>query len=91
MYTFVPRLPTKWAWDNKPFNNAFTTAEVVKLLADKKQFYEGDIMVGYWPWKCRIPFRTVRELKEKLLELGTVEIVSRIHIYHVGYFALNNG
>jgi len=47
-------------------------------------------MLGFWPWKRRIPFRTVRELKEKVEEFSKNETISRVNIYTVGYFVLNN-
>jgi len=90
MYSFIPRLATQEAWDNKMFNDVKNLDEVVNAMKVKRCFFQGDIMLGFWPWKRRIPFRTVRELKEKIDEFSKNETISRVNIYTVGYFVLNN-
>ena len=96
MYTFIPRLPTKQAWDTKPFGSYPTLQAIVEALKEavaQKKFrknqihgeivYLDDTKMSFFGW--------LDELEGLLKGLNWQPTgIRQIYLYDLGYFIINS-
>jgi len=84
MYTFIPRLPTKTAWDNRAFNDMPSLTHVIQAMREKGRYFYGEILFRPDEKKW-VEFKTVHGLEATLTEIEE-NTISRIYIHEIGYF-----
>jgi hypothetical protein len=87
MWKFTPRLPTKYAWDNRDYQDQSTLENVFHALQSKSRYHRGKVCFHSDRLKY-YEFSTVDQLRQIFGYLNNTELkdVFRIYLFNSGYF-----
>ncbi len=97
MFTFIPKLATKAAWDTKPFSSARDLPHIVELMKRKDKF----LCQGHISFRDFIDtdmrrihvFSGVAELQQYLAETlqWKPDTIHSVFFFHLGHFLKGKG
>jgi hypothetical protein len=96
-YRFIPRLPSKAAWDTKPFNTHHSLQSIVEALKErlkekKMQRYQVRGELAQSADALGTFFYSIEELEERLQALKwDMKKVKTVYIFDLGYFEASEG
>jgi hypothetical protein len=96
-YRFIPRLPSKAAWDTKPFDTRHNLQGIVEALKErlkekKMQRYQVRGELAQSAEALGTFFYSIEELEERLQALKwDMKKVKTVYIFDLGYFEASEG
>jgi len=87
MWKFIPRLPTKYAWDNRDYQDQSTLENVFLTLQSKSRYHRGKVYF-HSDTRKHYEFTTVDQLRQIFGYLNNTDIkdVKYIYLFNSGYF-----
>jgi hypothetical protein len=85
MWMFVPRLPTKAAYDVMQFSKYQSIDDIV-LEMEKKSYYYRGLIIFHSPLKKDIEFNSTKMLSYLLKDIKDKTSIRKLYVYDTGYF-----
>jgi hypothetical protein len=94
MYSFIPRLPTKEAWENKAFQPQPTLQSIVAAMKEKPRFFtRGQLKFRSAGPDDSTNYQSFSGTTDLALQLEAIKwnpaTIAKIVIYEYGYFIIN--